>query len=165
MPLGAQFVLMLLFGAAGVHHARHLEKKYGGRQAWGLPSWAWGLITAFSLLLGAILLAVAERGLKQPVQTYAVQQSYGVQPQQVWGYGQPAYGQPADGQPSGHIPVQVAAAPVAAAAAPAQVPAPAVPAQVPAGWHPDPSGKHQHRWWDGAAWTPHVSTNGVASVE
>ncbi len=27
----------------------------------------------------------------------------------------------------------------------------------PAGWYPDPSGQHGLRWWDGAAWTHHVS--------
>lgn len=31
------------------------------------------------------------------------------------------------------------------------------------GWYPDVSGRHQHRYWDGAAWTSHVSDNGVAS--
>jgi len=25
-----------------------------------------------------------------------------------------------------------------------------------AGWYPDPSNPSQLRWWDGAAWTPHV---------
>lgn len=28
---------------------------------------------------------------------------------------------------------------------------------VPPGWHPDPSGVHHWRWWDGYAWTDHVS--------
>ncbi|SDQ25788.1 DUF2510 domain-containing protein [Microbacterium sp. cf332] len=27
----------------------------------------------------------------------------------------------------------------------------------PAGWHPDPSGQHQLRYWDGQQWTDHVS--------
>ncbi len=27
----------------------------------------------------------------------------------------------------------------------------------PPGWHPDPSGVHYWRWWDGRAWTEHVS--------
>jgi Protein of unknown function (DUF2510) len=26
-------------------------------------------------------------------------------------------------------------------------------AAVPAGWHPDPQGQHQLRWWDGTRWT------------
>ena len=28
---------------------------------------------------------------------------------------------------------------------------------VPPGWHPDPSGTHYWRWWDGYRWTGHVS--------
>ncbi len=31
----------------------------------------------------------------------------------------------------------------------------------PASWHPDPMGRHQLRYWDGTAWTEHVSNNGV----
>lgn len=30
----------------------------------------------------------------------------------------------------------------------------------PAGWYPDPHGHHEHRWWDGIAWTGHVSSHG-----
>jgi len=32
-----------------------------------------------------------------------------------------------------------------------------------AGWHPDPSGRHQLRYWDGTTWTDSVSDNGVTS--
>jgi len=35
----------------------------------------------------------------------------------------------------------------------------------PAAWHPDPTGRHQYRWWDGNAWTANVSDNGVASED
>lgn len=31
------------------------------------------------------------------------------------------------------------------------------PPAVPPGWHPDPSGAHHWRWWDGYRWTGHVS--------
>lgn len=31
----------------------------------------------------------------------------------------------------------------------------------PANWYPDPMGRHQLRYWDGSAWTDHVSSNGV----
>lgn len=34
-----------------------------------------------------------------------------------------------------------------------------------AGWHPDPSGRHQSRYWDGKQWTPHVADNGVSSTD
>lgn len=36
---------------------------------------------------------------------------------------------------------------------------------VAAAWYPDPSGRHQHRYWDGWAWSQAVSDNGVMSVD
>ena len=135
-----QFVLALVFGVAGWHHARNLENKYG-RPAWGLPSWVWGIITGFSLLLGVILLAVAESALKK-------------QPAAAPAYASPpAYASaPAYASTPAYAPV---AAPAPVVAAPA----------VPAGWQPDPSGKYQYRWWDGAAWTHSVSTNGITGTD
>ncbi len=35
----------------------------------------------------------------------------------------------------------------------------------PPDWYPDPSGRHQHRYWDGQAWTDHVSSHGRASTD
>ncbi|MBS1908029.1 MAG: DUF2510 domain-containing protein [Actinobacteria bacterium] len=32
--------------------------------------------------------------------------------------------------------------------------------ETPAGWHPDPSGQHEFRYWDGSTWTEHVSDDG-----
>lgn len=32
-----------------------------------------------------------------------------------------------------------------------------------AAWHPDPSGRHQYRWWDGTAWTGTVADDGVTA--
>lgn len=34
-----------------------------------------------------------------------------------------------------------------------------------AGWKPDPSGAHEWRWWDGSAWSDHVSDNDVQSSD
>jgi len=48
----------------------------------------------------------------------------------------------------------IAAAPVARQSAP-----------TPPGWFPDPSGKHQHRYFDGTRWTEHVATNGDQPVD
>jgi hypothetical protein len=31
-------------------------------------------------------------------------------------------------------------------------------------WLADPAGEHEYRYWDGAAWTEHVSDGGVASI-
>ena len=35
----------------------------------------------------------------------------------------------------------------------------------PPGWFRDPTGRHDHRWWDGVAWTGHVADAGVASTD
>lgn len=36
--------------------------------------------------------------------------------------------------------------------------------QTPADWYPDPLGRHELRYWDGAQWTEHVSSQGQQSV-
>jgi hypothetical protein len=33
------------------------------------------------------------------------------------------------------------------------------------GWNPDPTGRHEYRYWDGGSWTDDVSDNGVTSVD
>ncbi|MDP1820220.1 MAG: phospholipid scramblase-related protein [Acidimicrobiales bacterium] len=33
------------------------------------------------------------------------------------------------------------------------------------GWHADPLGRHEHRYWDGAQWTEHVASHGKQSVD
>jgi Protein of unknown function (DUF2510) len=35
----------------------------------------------------------------------------------------------------------------------------------PAAWHPDPTRRHQLRYWDGDSWTMNVADHGVASVD
>ena len=34
-----------------------------------------------------------------------------------------------------------------------------------AGWQPDPDGRHEYRYWDGATWTDQVSDGGVVSTD
>jgi hypothetical protein len=34
-----------------------------------------------------------------------------------------------------------------------------------ADWYADPAGRHQSRYWDGAAWTEHVADNGKSSLD
>lgn len=41
----------------------------------------------------------------------------------------------------------------------------AQPGSQPAGWHTDPSGRHELRFWDGQRWTEHVSDVGVATTD
>jgi hypothetical protein len=33
------------------------------------------------------------------------------------------------------------------------------------GWHPDPFGRHEARWWSGTDWTEHVSDGGAQTVD
>jgi uncharacterized protein DUF2510 len=40
-------------------------------------------------------------------------------------------------------------------------PQPQAQAQHPEGWLPDPTGRHQHRWWDGQQWTANVADGGT----
>lgn len=49
-------------------------------------------------------------------------------------------------------------------AAPISTPAPPPPMK-PAGWMPDPTGRHEHRYWDGSRWTEHVTTAGEQSTD
>lgn len=35
----------------------------------------------------------------------------------------------------------------------------------PPAWYPDPTGRHDHRWWDGAEWTSHVADAGAAGTD
>ncbi|MGD9701928.1 MAG: phospholipid scramblase-related protein [Acidimicrobiia bacterium] len=35
----------------------------------------------------------------------------------------------------------------------------------PANWYPDPMGRHELRYWDGARWTEHVSTSGQTAID
>jgi len=55
--------------------------------------------------------------------------------------------------------------PPAPEAAYGPAPPPAAPALPPPGWHPDPSGRHWWRWWDGVGWTDHVADGGAPDVD
>lgn len=38
-------------------------------------------------------------------------------------------------------------------------------AATPAGWFPDPTGRHEHRYWDGAQWTATVADAGTTTTD
>ena len=42
---------------------------------------------------------------------------------------------------------------------------PPPPPPMPAEWKADPSGRHEHRYWDGARWTEHVANGGVQTLD
>jgi len=37
--------------------------------------------------------------------------------------------------------------------------------QAPAGWHPDPTGRHERRYWDGRLWTDQVADAGETTTD
>lgn len=39
------------------------------------------------------------------------------------------------------------------------------PTSTPLGWYPDPSRRHEHRFFDGSVWTPQVSNGGVLGLD
>ena len=41
----------------------------------------------------------------------------------------------------------------------------AAPVGAPAAWYPDPTRRHDLRYWDGVAWSPHVATAGRVSTD
>lgn len=47
----------------------------------------------------------------------------------------------------------------------ATVPAVSPPSSPPPGWYPDPSGRHERRWFDGSSWTADVATGGGRSLD
>ncbi len=48
---------------------------------------------------------------------------------------------------------------------PARPPAPSSPDTVPSGWYPDPSGRHEQRYWHDGRWTTHVGDGGRRTTE
>ena len=47
----------------------------------------------------------------------------------------------------------------------AVVPAPMTASAIAPGWFADPARRHQWRYWNGTAWTEHVSDDGVAGSD
>lgn len=77
---------------------------------------------------------------------------------------------PATGQPP-HLPMYQSLtprAPFVPGAGARVVPLPLGPVpggSAPATWAPDPTGRHQWRWWSGVGWTDHVADDGEAAED
>jgi Protein of unknown function (DUF2510) len=69
--------------------------------------------------------------------------------------------------PPVHAPLDLAGPPSdPAVAVPVAPPEPGVPAAGPEiGWYPDPTGRHEVRYWDGGRWTERVADDGVETTE
>jgi Protein of unknown function (DUF2510) len=127
-----------LFGALA--YIRTLMcKRQTGRNPWGIPPLAWLVGGVLFGVFGAILAVIAS------MTTRPRAFEHGTGPQTA---------PPGDvdlgrvGPPQG--------APIAAA------PTPLTPA---AGWYPDPSGRHQHRWWSGSEWSDQVVDDGFGRAD
>ncbi len=176
-------ILAVLFAYFGYRSSEKFRRQWG-RTPWGWPSALWGVVCFISILLGVILLFFARRGTRRRIQqSGAFGNQYGGYPggappgmpppyqgptqgQGNYGqgnYGQGNYGQGNYGQPSYEQPgpAQPEQTPWGSAPPPASPP-PQAPGSVQPNWYPDPSGKHQYRYYDGSRWTDDVSDNGVA---
>jgi hypothetical protein len=132
----AGLVLGAVFGALAYYASQDFKKR-NGVTPWNLPSWLWGVIGFMSLLICAILMAIASRKTKSALRAAA--------------YGAVS---PVPGAPTPPPLAPTYAAAVAVARAP-----------VPAGWHPDPAGHYASRFWDGARWTEHVSDGTTTTTD
>jgi hypothetical protein len=61
-------VLAVVFGYFGYRESEKFKGEYGSTP-WGLPSIGWGVVTGFSLILGAVLLTIARRGARKSQRT------------------------------------------------------------------------------------------------
>jgi hypothetical protein len=163
-------ILACVFAFLGYRSSEKFRQQWG-RTPWGWPSAVWGVVCFISIVLGVILLYFARRGTRRRVQRsggygggsyggYTGSVPPGMPPPsyQQPTYGQPTYGQPTYGQPTYGEPAPWGAPPPSSPASPP----PPAPASVQANWYPDPSGKHQYRYYDGSRWTDDVSDNGIA---
>ncbi len=110
-------------------------KQRTGRNPWGIHPVLWLLAGLLFGLIGSILCFVAVATTKTG--------PVGGQYPYPYNAPQPGYGGGYGAPPPGQYPPQAA----------------------PAGWMPDPTGRHQYRYWSGAGWTSDVSTNGVQSTD
>jgi hypothetical protein len=81
------------------------------------------------------------------------------------GYGQGSWGGPAPST-SGGFGYDAGFNPSAAGQVSGiPTPTPVAAAATPANWYADPTGRHELRYWDGTAWTEHVSDSGTQATD
>jgi len=179
---GANLVVFgVIFGALSYMRTQRFRRQTG-MNPWGIPPVVWGVVSFFIALLGTLLSLVACATTKprsagsapggspyggHPAAGYGPTPGYGPGPGPGYGAGRSpghgtgqAWGSPGAGMPG---PAGVPGTTSPATASPMS--APAGPGTVAPSWHPDPTGRHQHRYWDGEQWTHHVSNNGDASLD
>ncbi len=137
-------IVVILVVAAGLAFGRAVAfRRATGRNPWGIHPVVWLVIGLLFGLLGSLLCLIAVLTSKHRAQRTT------------------GSGGGGDGGAGRTGPTDVPSALV--------VPAPPESATLPVvalpGWQPDPSGRHQHRYWSGATWTDYVSDDGVATID
>jgi hypothetical protein len=151
------FVLAVVFGFVAYLVSRNYGRRHGVTP-WHMPSWVWGVIGFFSLALWGILILIAVNTTKKP----------GAPGQDQWPE-QPPYPGTAPGSPTS--PTYGAAPGITGAPGPTPSPTtgpppyPGAAPLPPPGWYPDPSGRHQSRYWEGTTWTEHVGDGTATSTD
>ncbi len=129
-------LLVAAFASFWVYRASQRYRQRFGVTPWNWPAGLWSFIVFLSVLIGLLLFVLA-RATTRPRLPRSEPEP---------GFGPVARGGGVDSGDLGtHTPP------------PALLP--------PAGWYPDPSGRHEKRYWDGKGWSGHVSTGGVRSEE
>ncbi len=136
------FVFFVLFAVVAFARAVRFHQRTG-RNPWGIHPVLWLAAGLIFGIIGSILCLVA-------VYT-SHPDSHRTPSSGPYGYGPPPG--PGGYRPPGY------------AAPPAGPPPPPPPQTAPASWMPDPTGRHQHRYWSGSAWTDHVADDGVSSLD
>ncbi|MHB1516923.1 MAG: DUF2304 domain-containing protein [Acidimicrobiales bacterium] len=135
-----------------------------GRTPWGLPSLLWALFWFLSLILGLVLYLIAHGvGIRRARRSGTLFLPGAMPAAQSSAADRfPAYPRPANG--GGTPPGQPHRAPLGAPA-PDRQGSVASPSFPPPGWHTDPGGHFDYRWWDGSQWTSYVSKGGRPLVD
>jgi hypothetical protein len=146
-------VLVVLVLFAGLAFLRATAfRRLTGRNPWGIHPVVWLVLGLLFGLIGSLLCLIAVLTSKGRATATGGDLAGGGGPGADRGVGVGRVG------PPGGRPEPAVAGPPTGA--PAGLPAVALP-----GWQPDPSGRHQHRYWSGAAWTDYVSDDGVATID
>ena len=145
-----------------------------GVSPWHIPPIVWAVGSFFIAIFGTLLSVIACATTKVPGATGGssgsgwgpVQRRAGAirgpRATAPRGYGAPG-SFPNPGTDPGPGPVLGYGSPGAGPRA--SSPGPPVPGAARPGWHPDPVGRHQHRYWDGTEWTEHIANNGASGVD
>jgi hypothetical protein len=176
-------IVVALAGLAVGYGLAYLRRKRKGNPPWRLHPALWGIFVALTDGVALILLAIAwfttndklparpsrYGRLGQPVNFRAMQgtqmgtatnpQPPGAMLPGTYGTSLPPHLQPNGKSPDGNADLDFADASTGTTSSAVSA------ANKPAGWRTDPTGRHEHRYWSGSAWTKHVSDEGTRSID